>query len=655
MLGRLIRNALAWAGGTKSERRDKRGRPNALHQSAVGAMRDGRLLEALTMLEQADERCRGHAAHHKLLGDVLRRLGRLDEAAQHYEEAIRLDPGNADAHNNLGVVSDALGSGAKAMACFRTALAVDPGLAEAHVNLGNALHGQRQIEAAIASFREAVRVRPDYALAYNNLAMVYRDEGRFDEARQCDDRVLELRPNDGTRVKRALTLPVLSMSTEHIAEVRENLRREAAALLERGVRLQDPLEEVGQTGFWLPYHGLNDKDLQCLIARLYEQACPALGYVAPHCASVLRSPRRRVGFLSRHFFDHSVGAWFSRLIDHLAAEGPLEAVLITVGSVEDQALRSTFPSLREHLAIPFNLERAREGVARLRLDVLVYTDIGMDPLSYFLAFSRLAPVQCAMLGHPVTSGIPNVDYFISSSLMEPEGAQNHYSESLVQLDALPAYIARPALPAVTRSRSSLGLPEDRHLYVCPTMLQKLHPDFDHALAEILRRDPKGEVVLFEDSVHRHWHEMLLERLRVTTPEMLDRVRFLPWLSADDLMSVLLTADVALDTFHFGAATTTFLVLAMGTPIVTLPAAHARGRATLACYRSIGVNDCIAATPEEYVSIAIRLATDREHRTEVAARIRERSGALYDDPRLVSGMTRVLTSLEPVRKPAARQP
>lgn len=42
---------------------------------------------------------------------------------------------------------------------------------------------------------------------------------------------------------------------------------------------------------------------------------------------------------------------------------------------------------------PRDLDLARRAVAQEALDVLVYPDLGMEPLTYFMAFARLAPVQ----------------------------------------------------------------------------------------------------------------------------------------------------------------------------------------------------------------------------------------------------------------------
>ena len=650
MLTKFVKDILARAaGGGSSDAQAARLATaqdvGTLRDAGSLALRDGRLEDALELFTRAVSLDSTGADLHKKLGDALRLSWRLDEAVLCYREAIRLNPEHVDARNNLGVVLGALGSRAEAIECFSAVIALDRGHAEAHINMGNLLREEGRFDAAISSYREAMRAQPENVLACSNLAELYRDLGRFEDARECDDRILALDPNDGTLIKRAISIPVVAGSREEIARIREDFRRGVTSLLERGVRLQDPLSEVGQTNFLLPYHGENDRDLQCLLAALYERACPELKYVAPHCSQVRRAGARpRVGFLSRHFFGHSVGAWFSGLIDRLAADGVIDPVLITVGAVDADSLRRTFPSVRTHLNLPFDLGRARELVADLKLDMLMYADIGMDPLSYFLAFSRLAPLQCAMWGHPVTSGIPNIDYFVSSSLFEPDGAAAHYSESLVLLDALPAYIERPTLPASPKSRAALGLPDDKRIYVCPTMLQKLHPDFDHAIGGILRRDPEAEIILFKDSRFTHWHELVLNRLATTIPDVARRARFLPWLPADDLMSVFLTADVVLDTFHFGAATTTFLVLAVGTPIVTLPSEFARGRATLGCYRKIGVMDCVASTRDEYVELAVGIASNKDHRDRLRKRILERCGVLYWDPDLVSQMTGLLARL-----------
>ncbi len=569
-----------------------------------------------------------HAEAHRELSDLLCQRGAAEEALQHAQAALMRRPNWAYAHNSVGVALQSLGRSDQAIEHFRLALHSDPNHASAHVNLGNALLDQGDPDAAIDHYARAVSLDPGNATAHLTLAMALEDDGRYAEALDSYRRAQVLEPSDGIRVKVATMLPLYPRSSAEIDQLREDLDRELDSLLAKPLTLRDPAREVGQTAFLLPYQGRNDRELQIKFAALYEHACPGLLYAAPHCSAPRRKHARlRVGFASKFFTAHSVGIWFNRLIALLAREAEFDVILIDLNGAADADLRA---ACARCIAPPQDLAQARQAIADEAFDILVYADIGMDPLSYFLAFSRLAPVQCAMLGHPVTTGIRNVDYFISSALFEREEAQAHYSERLVRLASLPLFISRPLPPATPKTRRELGLPEDRTLYTCPMMLHKFHPDFDAAMADILRRDPRGEIVLFEDARYPRRHQQLRRRFSEAHPDVVDRLRFLPWVNLEDLMSIILVTDVGIDTFHFGAGTTAFLVLAFGTPLVTLPGDYVRGRPAYGCYLKMGMTECVARDPASYVDLAVRVGTDSKFRDSLSSRILDSCGTLYSD-------------------------
>ena len=583
----------------------------------------------------------GSADAHRELADLLCLRGAADEALQHAAEALRLRPRWADAHNSSGLALYALSRPDDAVAHFRAALQAEPGHAPAHINLANALVDKGEMDAALAHYRQGLAQAPEDATAHLAFASALEDDGRHAEALASYERALALAPSDGIRVKIATMLPMYPASAQEIDAVRKRLERQIDALMARPLRLKDPAREVGQTAFLLPYQGRNDRDLQRKLAALYEHACPELLYAAPHCGKA-RAPREklRIGFCSAFFISHSVGVWFNRLIGMVAAEPDLEVVLIDLNGAADADLRA---ACARTLRPPRDLAQAREAIAALELDVLVHADIGMEPFGYFLAFARLAPVQCAMLGHPVTSGLRNIDYFVSSALFEREDAQAHYSERLVRLNSLPLYFPSVPPPARTLSRRELGLPEDRTLYACPMMLHKFHHEFDDAMAEILRRDPRAEILLFRDARFPRRHEGLLRRFAAAHGDVAGRVRVLPWAGADDLLNIIRESDVVLDTFHFGAGTTAFLVLAMGTPLVTLPAEFVRGRPTYGCYLKMGMLDCVASDAAGYVELALRIGTDRSLRDDLSRRILARCGVLYSDPAAATELAGFLRS------------
>jgi predicted O-linked N-acetylglucosamine transferase (SPINDLY family) len=158
----------------------------------------------------------------------------------------------------------------------------------------------------------------------------------------------------------------------------------------------------------------------------------------------------------------------------------------------------------------------------------------------------------------------------------------------------------------------------------------MQPDFDPLAAEILRRDPQGQLLLIEDK-EPTITSLLRRRLQRTMPDVIDRVRFLSRLPEADYLGLVGLAEVILDTLPYsGGANTTYDAFAAGTPIVTLPGRFHRGRYTAAAYRQIGLTECIAASPDDYIDLALRLGRDPAYRARVSADIRQACPALFED-------------------------
>jgi predicted O-linked N-acetylglucosamine transferase (SPINDLY family) len=201
------------------------------------------------------------------------------------------------------------------------------------------------------------------------------------------------------------------------------------------------------------------------------------------------------------------------------------------------------------------------------------------------------------------------------------------------LRGLPTFYHKLALLPPARTRSFFELKEEDHLYLCSQAPFKLHPSFDAVLAEILGADPSGRL-LFVRSQNPQWTHQLLRRFHRSLPGLVNRIQFMPHQSGRDYMHLLAACDVLLDSTHFGGGNTHFKAFAVGAPVVTLPGAFARSRVASACYRKMGVLDCIAADEADYVRIAVRLGTDVPWREEIRRRIREASSVLYEDMSVV---------------------
>jgi len=604
----------------------------------------GQLKEAETLCRQA---LTLHPASPELqyaLGMALRQQGRSDEARNTLQQALALKPDAADMHNSLGLLYQELGQHAQALNHLQRAVALQPGFAEAHNNLGNSLSELGRLAEAVRCYQQALAIRPGLADTHANLGNACQEMGRPEDAIAAYQEAFRLEGHAGARIRSMTVLPVIPASTAEIHEYRQRLDRGLDALLAEHLALADPLREIGRANFFLAYHGQNNRTLQSKFARLYLQACPSLSWIAPHCAEHRRHEGPlRVGFISKFMHNHSIGKTTRGLIAELSREQFEVHALFVPPLVTDDV--STFIRAHADRSVELlpTLEGARQQIAALELDVLFYQDIGMEPFTYFLAFSRLAPVQCVSFGHPDTTGIPTMDHWVSSDLFEPPEAPEHYSEKLALLRNLGtlAYYYRPALPDPLQPRAAFDLPEDAHLYLCPQTLFKFHPDFDQLLANILRADPHGLVVLVESKIPQ-WVKLLRERMARHAPDVAARLRFAPSLPGKDFLNLIAVCDVMLDTIHFNGMNTSLEAFAVGTPVVTLPKVFQRGRHTLGMYTRMGLRECVAGSEEEYVRIAVRLATDSDFNRRVRQAILANSHVLFEDSNVVREFERFFT-------------
>lgn len=642
----------------------------------------GQLEYALRYYRDAIKAAPDFAEAWHQLGRLFQQLEKPEQAEEAFSHALQLDPGNARAWNNLGLLHYFQHRTDAARKAFGHATALHPERGEYHFNSAmSLLMPPVDMPRALQVFEIALRLKPAFAkeligigdhFFYNGktyLASPYYKcalQGDVDvfetyvKLAQCAERecemqealdyyrlALERKPEQWLlKVRAGLLLPAIYQDAEDVLTWRKHFIDKLAYLHEMVQREKLPRAvqslSMYSPSFFLAYQGLDNLHPAIRLSQLWHKIfnLPATPRNRP------RSHQRRVGVICAYFFQHSTTGNYIELVRELHARGD-EVFFFSIGLRKVDAVTQELQSLGQWRTLPTDtpLPKICDQIIAHDLDVVVYPEIGLDPVPYFLAHARLAPIQVLLCGHPMSSGIATMDYFISGKNFELPHAQDQYSEQLVLLDKAPFSMDLPEAPQPLRSRAELGVPETGRLYFVSGILFKLHPNHDAIFAEILRRDPEGWLILIEPRVAR-WQTKLWQRFERTMPECLDRIRFVPWMPRQDFYSLLIQADAALDTLYFGSGNIAYQAFGLGVPLITLPGSSLRSRSTFGLYEQMGLRDCVANTIEEYITLALKLARDEEWRQQMRSLVQQKSAALFGDTGLRKELADFIEQVQP---------
>lgn len=618
---------------------------NILNTLGAAYGRSGRITESILAFGRVFEIDPSHAAAAMNCGRLLLSTDRTEEAEAWLAKAASLRPKHAETLQLLTEARLVIGQPRSAVQSGELAHKLDPENFSIQLALGQAYLSIRKLSQARDLFLSVLEKSPDHPQGLYFLAETEEKIGRTAIAKAHYMRVaaLDIDPDFRTilELKSALTLPVISQDGSEIGETREEISK-ALDTLPRGP-VADPYRSGGFTNFYLAYQGENDKDLQQRIAAFYLECCPTLAATAPHIDASVPRHRYRIGIVSSFLRNHTVGHLCRGMIEHLDRQR-FEVVLLRCPLLP---LGDPFAPVLEELAdqvinLPDDLKKARDKIASVEADLIYFPEIGMEDLVYFLAFARSAPVQVMGWGHPVTSGIPNVDAFLSVADMEPENANEHYTERLIQTEGLSICMEKPAPGSSTNDRSSFGMDESQPAYLCAQSLYKIHPDFDKIIAGILEKDAEARIYFL--SIGTLADEIFLGRLKASLGQNIERVKILPRVPTAEFTNLLGSADILLDIPQWAGGKTSLESLAAGTPIVHWPGAFMRGRHTLAFYKKMGVTDCLVDSAEAYVETAYRLVHDQGFKTSVREKIKVNAPKLFNDSSAIDEISDIFERL-----------
>lgn len=571
------------------------------------------------------------AIFHYRLGCALQDLGDPEGAVACYCRALELDPRLAKAHNNLGCLLEARGEAEAAAAAYREALVHDPGLAPAHYNLGNLLRQQERFDEAIEWFRKALALEPNRAEWRRNLGNVLRRKGLAAEAVACYREAIRLDPG----------VSGVCMDLGN-ALTNQGRHLEAEGAYRKALNLKPDYPEA-HSNLLLTLHYRTGDDPDRLFSEhlLWAQkhASPLYRTASGHSNSRDPARRLRVGYLSPDFRRHSVSFFVEPI---LAGHDRTHFEVFAYSDVaRPDDVTTRLESAADHWRDITTLDH--DAVAELirgdGIDILVdlagHTGNNRMPL-----FARKpAPVQVSYLGYPNTTGLATMDYRLTDDDADPVGiTDRYYTERLVRLPRgflcyRPAPDSPPVgdLPYLARGHIRFGSFNN---------FVKVTDEAIGLWSRILREAPGSELMLKGNGLADPENLRDLRQRFADCGIAPERLVFQgPVPELAEHLACYHEMDIALDVFPYNGTTTTCEALWMGVPVVSLAGRTHVTRVGVSLLKQVGLAELIAATPEDYIAIASRLAGEPERLRALRSGLRQRlqASSLCDETGFTWGL------------------
>jgi len=587
------------------------------------------------------------------VGDTLLESARMKDALACYEKLIDLDPKHPEGHIKRGLVLQKIGNLSDALVCYEKAIDLDPTNMGAYICKSGVLIELKEFESALVCINKRLTLNPNIADAYVDRATVLESLNRNPEAKICFQTALKIDPKN-VQAKLGLTFNAIQKIPPNPEAV--NLMRQSFgnALKDLNEWLNESTLANAQNAigwrqpFYLAYQETNNKEL---ISQYGDICHKAMDWWQSRqhfpIAEPANTSRTRIGIVSSHIHQHSVWdailkGWVQNLNKEL-----IEIHIFYVSGYNDQETaiaKSLSASFTENLA---SLEDWTKAILEKQVDVLIYPEIGMDPLTCKLANLRLAPVQVASWGHPETTGLPTMDYYISAKDFEPANADDHYSEKLVSLPNLGChYSARSVIPAAP-DLLSLGINPESPILICPGTPFKYAPEYDQVLVSIAQKLPTCQFIFFESpeqSLSLAFKGRLSKAFESEGLAMSEFARFIPWQKTEAFYGLMQKADVFLDTIGFSGFNTAIQAIECGLPIVTREGLFMRGRLASGILKRMGMTELVVSNEEEYVNLVVKLVQEREYRKAIQEKITANRSILFDDPEPIRALEKFLLGL-----------
>lgn len=252
-----------------------------------------------------------------------------------------------------------------------------------------------------------------------------------------------------------------------------------------------------------------------------------------------------------------------------------------------------------------------------KIDILV--DLGgYTHMKVFCAFYKPASIIISYLGYLNTLGIKEVDYILTDRYTIPEKYADLYTEKPLYLDKGYQIFAQKNLPEVTKS------PFEENGYItfgCFNCSSKLSDATIFIWSQLLLKNKDSKLLLYRTQFTKRVMKVLKAKFAKCGIEddrlIFDNKPLSPHFKAYS------KADISLDPYPFSGMSIAIETALMGVPTITLVGEGMQSRGAGRINSIIGLDSFNTTSGEEYISEALKLASDKEKLKMLRATLRDR--------------------------------
>jgi protein O-GlcNAc transferase len=553
----------------------------------------------------------------------IKKIGCFDEALVLVKKVLELNDEIPEAHSSMGHTLCELCCYEEALKHFDKAIALNPNYAEAWCNKGHALNELKLYDDSIKHFDKAIALNPSYAEAWSNKGLVLVELKRYEEALTCFERAKKINPNLDWLIGHIVHTQMKLCNWNNF----QNLLKELKESINAKKKVITPFA----------YLALSD-DLEQLknVAEIFTNQKHILTRNIPVFTNSNKN-KIRVGYFSSDFREHPVSILTAELFE-LHDRNMFEVIAFSYGVDDNGPMRKRLKASFDKF-IDVRLYSDKE-IAKLSRDLKI--NIAVDLGGYTsggrsgIFVNRAAPIQISYIGFLGTMSNPEIDYLIADEIIIPLNLSKAYTEKIIYLPSYQVNDRKRKIAEKQFTKKELGLPEDKFIFACFNNNYKFIPDIFTAWMKILKS--------VDDSILYLYAENELVKINLLDQANKNnindqRIIFGNKISADKNLMRYQLCDIFLDTFPYNGGATCSDAIWAGLPVITMIGKSFSSRYASSILCSAGLSDLITERIEDYINLAIRLATNSAELSNIKQRLLQNRNncILFDTPKFTKNL------------------